>query len=89
MKTERITVLGTPEFKAFLAAEAGREGVSVSELVRRRCEGAPSQDEALLRELSAELRASVADARCSLENGLRAVQEALADAEANRRRRAA
>lgn len=89
MKTERITVLGTPEFKAFLAAEAGREGVSVSELVRRRCEGAPTQDDALLRELSAELRASVADARRSLENGLRAVQEALADAEANRRRRAA
>lgn len=89
MKTERITVLGTPEFKAFLAAEASREGVSVSELVRRRCEGAPTQDDALLRELSAELRASVADARRSLENGLRAVQEALADAEANRRRRAA
>ncbi len=89
MKTERITLLGTPKFKAFLAAEAGREGVSVSELVRRRCEGAPSPDEALLQSLTAELRDSVAQARRSLEDGLRAVQEALADAEANRRKRAA
>lgn len=41
-KNERITILGTADFKAFLVAEAEREGVSVSELVRRRCMAAPA-----------------------------------------------
>ena len=36
-KTERITILGTPDFKAFLAREAKKEGVSLSQLVRQRC----------------------------------------------------
>jgi len=34
MKTERVTLLTSPEFKAFLRAEARREGVSVARLVR-------------------------------------------------------
>jgi hypothetical protein len=36
MKTERVTLLTSPDFKAFLSAEARREGVSVAELVRTR-----------------------------------------------------
>ena len=38
VKTERITILGTPEFKAYLVREAKREGISVSQFVRQRCE---------------------------------------------------
>ena len=34
MKTERVTLLTSPDFKAFLNAEARLEGVSVAELVR-------------------------------------------------------
>lgn len=77
MKSERITVLGTPEFKAFLASEAEKEGVSVSELVRRRCERAPSDDEVLLMSLADELLTSVAQAKQSLASGMEAVRDAL------------
>ena len=48
MKTERVTLLTTPQFKAFLGVEAAREGVSVAELVRSRCERRPDAEEALL-----------------------------------------
>jgi hypothetical protein len=52
IKSERITILGTPDFKAFLNAEASKEGVSVSELVRGRCQAVPpSSDEIMLKEL--------------------------------------
>ena len=39
MKTERVTLLTSPEFKSFLTKEARSEGISVAELVRSRCEG--------------------------------------------------
>ena len=45
IKTERITLLSSPAFKAFLAREAKTEGISVSELVRRRWARAPTEDE--------------------------------------------
>ena len=51
MKTERITVLGSTEFKAFLSSEAEKAGLSVSELVRQRCEQKPGEDELLLASL--------------------------------------
>ena len=70
MKTERVTLLTSPEFKAFLGAEALREGVSVGELVRRRCEGRPSADEAALTGLTAELRTAVREAKKSLTSAL-------------------
>ncbi|WP_146131935.1 hypothetical protein [Chromobacterium amazonense] len=79
MKTERITFLGSPEFKTFLAEEAAKEGISVGELVRRRCEGAPTDDETLLAAMAAELTRAVADAKQSLEDGLSAVREALGE----------
>lgn len=89
VKTERISLLGTPEFKAFLASEAKKEHISVSELVRRRCTRAPSADEVLLERMAAELQRATEDARRSLEEGLTAVREALAEAAANRQERAA
>ena len=71
-KTEKITLQGSREFKAFLAKESRKEGVSVSELVRRRCERAPTEDERVLLALAEELRKSTADARQALEEGLAA-----------------
>jgi len=70
MKTERVTLLTSPEFKAFLSAEAKREKTSVAELVRSRCERRPSEDEAVLVALTAELRSAASQARKSLRDGL-------------------
>jgi hypothetical protein len=78
MKTERVTLLTSPEFKTFLAAEARREKVSVAELVRSRCEGRPSEDEAVLIALIAELRAAVSQAKQSLREGLAEADAVLA-----------
>jgi hypothetical protein len=78
MKSVRISILGTPEFKAFLRSEAQKAGISVSELVRRRC-GSPTEGDALLAAMADELRRAVDDARRSLHEGLQAVQEVLAE----------
>ena len=40
-KTERVTIWGSSELKAFLTEQASKEHISVSELVRRRCEQHP------------------------------------------------
>lgn len=69
-KTERITLLGSRDFKTFLAREARKEGISVSELVRRRCERAPTEDERVLLALAAQLRKATTEARRSLSEGL-------------------
>jgi hypothetical protein len=45
VKTERITIFGTPDFKDFLTQEAKKEGVSLSQLVRQRCEKKPTSNE--------------------------------------------
>ncbi len=45
VKTERITILGTPDFNDFLKREAKREGVSLCQLVRKRCEKKPTTNE--------------------------------------------
>ena len=79
MKTERVTLLTSPEFKAFLVTEAKRENVSVAELVRSRCEGRPREDEAELVALTAALRAAVGDAKKSLRAGLAEADAVLAD----------
>jgi hypothetical protein len=70
MKTERVTLLTSPQFKAFLNAEALREGVSVAELVRTRCESRPNDEEAILAALTVELNIAIAEAKKSLESGL-------------------
>lgn len=70
MKTERVTLLTTPEFKDFLAKEARREGVSVAELVRSRCEGRQGAEEAMLVALTAELHEAIRQAKVSLKRGL-------------------
>ena len=84
MKTERVTLLTSPEFKAFLSAEAKREKTSVAELVRSRCERRPSEDEAVLVALTAELRSAASQARKSLRDGLAEADAVLAELRAKR-----
>ena len=79
MKTERVTLLTSPDFKAFLSAEALREGVSVAELVRTRCERRPTDEEAILAMLTGELSKAVAQAKVSLKSGLDEAQAVLAE----------
>lgn len=97
VKSERITILGSRDFKSFLNEEAKRERISVSELVRRRCEQRPQNegDEELFAELVAELRTSVSTAKKSLNKGISDAESVLkelrsrAPATANRTKTAA
>ncbi|MCU7924421.1 MAG: hypothetical protein KZQ99_07160 [Candidatus Thiodiazotropha sp. (ex Dulcina madagascariensis)] len=71
-KTERITILGTPDFKSFLTREAKKEGVSVSQLVRDRCLGKSADpDEEVLTALVSEVRDATRRAQKALDKGLR------------------
>lgn len=70
-KTERIVILGTPDFKAFLMSEAHKEGVSLSQLVRQRCERkAKDQDEEILLSLVREVKSATSKAKKALDAGL-------------------
>jgi hypothetical protein len=84
MKTERLQLLVTPDFRDYLRAEAATTGVSVGELVRSRCETRPGKDEKLLAELTAQLQAKVAEARRELRAGLDAADSVLAELRAKR-----
>jgi hypothetical protein len=84
MKTERVTLLTTKEFKSFLRAEAQREGVSVAELVRVRCEHKPHPDEAVLGRLTAALREALRKAKSSLKEGLSEAQSTLSELRSGR-----
>jgi predicted phage gp36 major capsid-like protein len=84
MKTERVTLLTSPNFKAFLSAEALREGVSVAELVRTRCERRPSEEETVLAALTGELNKAVGEAKRALKGGLDEAQAVLTELRAKR-----
>lgn len=80
VKSERITILGTPEFKAFLGEEAVKEGVSVSELVRNRCQAVPpSDDETALKELILLASEATKRAVTSLDKGINDAESVLAE----------
>lgn len=79
VKTERITILGSPGFKDFLNSEAKKEGVSLSQLVRQRCEKTQGQDDELLAALIAEVLTATARAKVSLERGLLDAEKVLAE----------
>jgi hypothetical protein len=81
VKTERITILGTPDFKNFLTREAKKEGISLSQLVRQRCENKPpnNEEEELLAVLVGEVRAATNRAKDSLGKGLDDAEKVLAD----------
>ena len=84
VKTERVTLLTSPDFKAFLNAEAQREGVSVAELVRTRCERRPTEEEVVLAALTGELNKAVEEAKAALKGGLDEAQAVLAELRAGR-----
>ncbi|MBK6974663.1 MAG: hypothetical protein IPH26_17565 [Sterolibacteriaceae bacterium] len=84
MKTERVTLLTTPEFKTFLVEAAARECVSVAELVRSRCERKPDADAAIFTSLATELRAAVREANVSLKSGLAEAESVMAELRARR-----
>jgi hypothetical protein len=80
VKSQRITILGSPEFKDFLVREAKKEGISLSQLVRQRCENkAPSREEELLAALVTELSQATARAKSSLEKGLADAEKVLSE----------
>jgi hypothetical protein len=87
IKSERVTLLTTKEFKRFLGDEARREGVSVAELVRVRCERKPSQDELLFGELSARLRKAAKEAKIALKEGIEEANTVLAELRSKRKQK--
>jgi hypothetical protein len=84
VQTERVTLLATKEFKAFLNKEARRQKVSVSQLVRTRCEQKPTSDEAFLASLTSEVTKSLAEAQTSLKEGVDQAQAVLAELRSKR-----
>lgn len=88
MKTERVTLLTSPEFKSFLTKEARSEGVSVAELVRSRCEGRQGADQAMLATLTAELRGAMKQAKAALKRGLDEANAVMADLRATQAKQA-
>ena len=78
-KTERVTILTTPDFKSYLGEQAKKLGISVSELIRMRCieDTTPSNDEMLLKELISQSKQAIKKANLSLDKGLNDVSETL------------
>ena len=93
MKSERITFLATPEFKANLTQLAVRENTSVGEVIRGRFERAQNRpdasEESELRALVADLRAATAKAQISLSEGLAEAEQTLRQLRKSSRRKAA
>lgn len=89
MKTARVQVLTTPAFRDWLRKEAKSAGVSVGELVRRRCEGTSGEEERAVAELAAQLRREVRRAQSSLRSSLADAEALLKELRANRERRRA
>lgn len=70
-QTERITFLATKEFKKWLAVEAKKSGMSISELIRLRCESGSSEDEIAIKALANEVKEAASRANKALDEGLK------------------
>ena len=86
MKTQRVTLLATPDFKRFLETEAERQGVSVGELIRVRC-GQPSEEERLLHELATQLHQELRETKAAIKQANANIDRALAELAKSRRER--
>ena len=86
MKTARVQVLTTPAFRDWLRKEAKNAGVSVAELVRRRCEQRVGNEESALVELTTLLRKEVVAARASVRRNLDETQTILSELRAGRKK---
>lgn len=89
MKTARLQVLITPAFRDWLREEAKKGGVSVGELVRRRCEGASPEEEEAVAALAVQLRKEVRKAQLSLRSSLAEAEALIVELRSNRERRTA
>ena len=93
MKSERITFLATPEFKANLTQLAVRENTIVGEVIRGRFERAQNRpdasEESELRALVADLRVATAQAQISLSEGLAEAEQTLRELRKSSQRKAA
>ena len=93
MKSERITFLATPEFKANLTQLAVRENTSVGEVIRGRFERAQNRpdasEESELRALVADLRVATAQAQISLSEWLAEAEQTLRELRKSSQRKAA
>ena len=93
MKSERITFLATPEFKANLTQLAVRENTSVGEVIRGRFERAQNRpdasEESELSALVADLRVATAQAQISLSEGLAEAEQTLRELRKSSQRKAA
>jgi hypothetical protein len=92
VKTERLVLLTTPEFKRRVTAAAKREGVSTSELVRRRVEAPVANtdggaEEALLGSLTAQLQRSVKETRIVVRDALNEINAVLRELKAGKKSR--
>jgi len=91
MKTERMTVLVTPEQKAAILARASSLGLSAGEMVRRAVESyQPSaanaaEDEVVLNALADELCSAANSARAALGEANREIQATLKQLAKSRR----
>ncbi len=86
VKSERITILASTEFKTFLQGEALNAGISVSELIRERCmkPATTTKDEEILKALVEQVNISTAKAKNSLSKGLRDANKVLNQLKASR-----
>lgn len=89
MKTERLVLLVTPQFKAHMAQLSASHGVSVAEYMRSQFERQPNPEEAQLASVVHELHASVTAARKSLVEGLAEAESALLQVRTARAQRGA
>jgi hypothetical protein len=79
MKTERMTILVTPEQKAAIMQRAKTLHLSAGEVVRRAVENYRpiSEEEVVLNALAADLHKAAREARDSMKDALSEVQAAL------------
>jgi hypothetical protein len=73
MKSARLTLLVSPDFKARLQRDAKRAEISVARLVRDKFDPGPSAEEHELRALAAELRRSTAETRAAVAAALKEI----------------
>jgi hypothetical protein len=85
MKTARLQVLTTPAFRDWLRKEARNAGVSVAELVRRRCEQRAGNEEEALAAMTALLRKEVVATRASVRRNLDETHVILSELRARRK----
>ena len=73
--TEKISFKATPGFKAWLSSEANKRGLSISELIRTRCQ--KSNRTEVIFSMVTEMHRATQRASMSLERGLREAESTL------------